>query len=122
MRATASPPLVSPPAKNGDSPPAPLPGRNVPSARRPTKATILVAERPFWTHLPGRIPAMLTAVRTAMAAAPTTTGARAPDHPVIPQTVAPRPAASAAIDPGKPIQKLVQPLRKPTAGPYASRR
>ena len=37
-------------------------------------------------------------------------------------SVAPRPAASEAIEPGNAIQKLVQPLRKPSDGPYASRR
>ena len=31
--------------------------------------------------------------------------------------VVPNPDASAAIDPGKPIQKLVHPLRNPKAGP-----
>ncbi len=58
----------------------------------------------------------------AIAARPIATGAWGAVQPSIVARVLPKPAASAAIDPGKPIQKLVHPLRNPNAGPYASRR
>ena len=71
----------------------------------------------------GAGPSALTAVSATMAAsADRLWRAQAPPSPSIGATVAPKPAASEAIDPGKTIQKLVQPLRKPSAGPYASRR
>ncbi len=60
---------------------------------------------------------MFTSVTTMIAIPPTVTGARSPSRPSSAATVAPKPAARAAMDPGKAIQKLVHPLRNPMAGP-----
>jgi hypothetical protein len=82
----------------------------------------LAADRVFCVHRPVRTPSELTSVRTTIAAAPISVGALLLAMPSMAASAPPKPAASAAIEPGKAIQKLVHPLRKPRDGPYASRR
>jgi len=74
-------------------------------------------ERVFCVHLPERTPSALTIVSAAIATTPIHFGAPGHPSPSIDASVAPKPVASAAIDPGNAIQKAVQPLRKPNAGP-----
>src|SRR5271170_3586192 len=121
MSADASPVGWSPGAANGTSPPAPAP-TSKPSPSRTANAASFVTDSAFCAHFPACKPSEFRTVRPTIAQRPIPTGARGWVRWSIGASVEPKLEASAAIDPGNPIQKLVHPLRKPKAGPYASRK
>ena len=87
-----------------------------PTTSAAAKAMSFATDRTFCTHLPGRMPSALIAVSTTTVSMAIPLCART-EAPVRAAVSRAKPAASVAMEPGKPIQKLVHPDRKPMLGP-----